>query len=86
MSKVAMTYRDYAALPEDGKRYELYDGELVEMTSPTLRHQRAVRHLVGILDRHVRTHDLGEVIPAPFDVILSCAYGSGMAPACGAGG
>src|SRR5262245_18346864 len=71
MSKVALTYRDYAALPDDGKRYELYDGELVEMTSPTLRHQRAVRHLVGILDRHVRANNLGEVIPAPFDVILS---------------
>jgi Uma2 family endonuclease len=71
MSKVVMTYRDYAALPDDGKRYELYDGELVELTSPTLRHQRAIRHLVGILDRHVRTQNLGEVIPAPFDVILS---------------
>src|SRR5262245_66478464 len=71
MSKVALTYRDYLALPDDGKRYELYDGELVEMTSPTLRHQRAVRHLIGILDRHVRAYNLGEVIPAPFDVILS---------------
>src|SRR5262245_22322927 len=73
MSKVALTYRDYMALPDDGKRYELYDGELVEMTSPTLRHQRAVRHLIGILDRHVRADNLGEVIPAPFDVILSQA-------------
>jgi Uma2 family endonuclease len=71
MSKVVMTYRDYVALPGDGKRYELYDGELVELTSPTLRHQRAIRHLVGILDRHVRAQNLGEVIPAPFDVILS---------------
>jgi Uma2 family endonuclease len=71
MSKVALTYRDYMALPDDGKRYELYDGELVEVTSPTLRHQRAVRELMGILDRHVRAHNLGEVIPAPFDVILS---------------
>src|SRR5262245_6061004 len=64
MSKVALTYRDYTALPDDGKRYELYDGELVEVTSPTLRHQRAVRQLVGILDRHVRADNLREVIPA----------------------
>jgi Uma2 family endonuclease len=71
MSKVVMTYPDYAALPDDGRRYELYDGELVELTSPTLRHQRAIRHLVGILDKHVRTQNLGEVVPAPFDVILS---------------
>ncbi len=71
MSKVVMTYRDYAALPDDGKRHELYDGALVELTSSTLRHQRAVRHLVGILDRHVRAQGLGEIIPSPFDVILS---------------
>ena len=49
MTKVALTYRDYTALPDDGKRYELYDGELVEATSPTLRHQRAVRHLMESL-------------------------------------
>ena len=71
MSKVVMTYRDYAALPDDGRRYELYDGELIELASPTLRHQHAIRHLVGIFDRHVRAQDLGEVTPTPFDVILS---------------
>src|SRR5262245_37933879 len=71
MSKVIMTYRDYAALPDDGKRYELYEGELVEMPSPTLRHQRAIGNLYTILRRHVDRHGLGEVLLAPFDVILS---------------
>ena len=28
MSKVALTYRDYAALPDDGRRYQILDGEL----------------------------------------------------------
>ena len=54
MSKVVMTYRDYAALPDDGKRYELYDGELIEMPSPTLRHQRAIGRLYRTLDEHVQ--------------------------------
>lgn len=71
MSKVVMTYRDYAALPDDGKRYELYDGELIELTSPTLRHQRVVGALYRALDEHVRRRALGEVLLAPFDVVLS---------------
>jgi len=71
MSKVVMTYRDYAALPDDGKRYELYDGELIELTSPTLRHQRAIGRLYRTLDEHVQRHALGEILLAPFDVILS---------------
>ncbi len=26
-ARTALTYRDYAALPDDGKRYEIHDGE-----------------------------------------------------------
>jgi len=71
MSNVVMTYRDYAALPDDGKRYELYDGELIELTSPTLRHQRAIGNLYAILRGHVQIQARGEILLAPFDVILS---------------
>jgi Uma2 family endonuclease len=71
MSKVVTTYRDYAALPDDGKRYELYDGELIELPSPTLRHQRAIGNLYTILRGHVQLHARGEILLAPFDVILS---------------
>ena len=27
-SRIILTYEDYAALPDDGKRYELHEGEL----------------------------------------------------------
>jgi hypothetical protein len=27
-SRIILTYEDYAALPNDGKRYELHEGEL----------------------------------------------------------
>ncbi len=40
-----MTYLDYAALPEDGRRYELIDGGLIEMASPISEHQTAVFEL-----------------------------------------
>ena len=27
-ARVALTYQDYTALPDNGKRYEIHDGEL----------------------------------------------------------
>jgi len=27
-TRVVLTYRDYAALPNDGRRYEIHEGEL----------------------------------------------------------
>jgi len=38
-ARVVLTYDDYAALPDDGSRYELYEGELIMMPSPQPRHQ-----------------------------------------------
>jgi Uma2 family endonuclease len=70
-ARTAMTYRDYAALPDDGKRYEIFDGALREMTGPTLLHQTVLFNLAKILDAHVTARNLGRVIIAPFDVILS---------------
>lgn len=71
MAVNVLTYADYAALPNDGKRYELLDGELVVTAAPSRNHQRVVLTLASSLDAHVRAHNLGEVDIAPFDVILS---------------
>jgi Uma2 family endonuclease len=65
-----LTYEDLVNLPDDGKRYEILDGDLVVTASPITRHQRVSRNLFSILDRHVRAHDLGEILYAPIDVIL----------------
>ena len=65
------TYEDYAAMPDDGKRYEIHDGELCEMTSPSLLHQIACGNLSDVLRAHVKARRLGIVLFAPFDVILS---------------
>lgn len=69
--QAALTYRDYAALPDDGRRYEIHDGELSVTPAPSPQHQRCTANLFRILDTHVRTHGLGEVFFAPLDVILS---------------
>lgn len=68
--RVKITYDDYAALPDDGKRYQVLDGELVMTPSPSLRHQRIVFRLAKILDRHVSALSLGEVFISPIDCIL----------------
>ena len=68
---VALTYHDYAALPDDGRRYELHDGELSVTPAPSPQHQMCSANLFRILDSHVRSHGLGVVLFAPLDVILS---------------
>ena len=70
-ARVALTYQDYATLPDDGKRYEIHDGELWEMPGPTLLHQIVLAALFRVLDAHVRARNLGLVLFAPLDVILS---------------
>lgn len=67
----ALTYEDYCALPDDGRRYEILDGELGVTPAPAPRHQKVVLNLASALDKHVRAHDLGEVYVAPIDVILA---------------
>ena len=59
------------ALPDDGKRYEVLDGELFVSPAPSLNHQRIAFRLARILDDYVRAHQLGEVFIAPTDVEFS---------------
>jgi Uma2 family endonuclease len=66
-----LTYEDYAAIPNDGNRYEILDGELYVTPAPVPRHQRVLQNLFRILDTHVRHYGIGEVLIAPIDVILS---------------
>ncbi|HXH83531.1 MAG TPA: Uma2 family endonuclease [Candidatus Tectomicrobia bacterium] len=71
MSKTALTYRDYAALPDDGRRYEIHDGELSVTPAPTTEHQIVSRRLFLVLHRWLETHPGGELFYAPLDVILA---------------
>lgn len=58
------------ALPDDGNRYEVIDGELLVTSAPTRLHQRAVKALLLALDPHVIAHRIGEVVLSPSDVEL----------------
>ncbi|MEO7965683.1 MAG: Uma2 family endonuclease, partial [Gemmatimonadaceae bacterium] len=59
------------ALPDDGNRYELIDGELFVSPAPSRAHQRASRELVWRLLPYVELLGGLEVLYAPFAVTWS---------------
>ena len=61
------------ALPDDGNRYELLDGELLVSPSPTCIHQRAVLALYRRADSYVREHRIGMTCLAPADLDFRAA-------------
>jgi Uma2 family endonuclease len=71
MTKIVLTYEDYLELPDDGKRYELHEGELSVTPAPGLRHQRLLLRLTRILGDHVDAIGQGELMIASFDCIFS---------------
>ena len=70
-TRVVLTYREYAALPADGRRYELHEGELFVTAAPGSLHQRLVGNLFVLLREHANARGLGEVFVSPLDCILS---------------
>ena len=70
-TRIVLTYADLVAMPADGKRYELHEGEIYMTAAPRPRHQQVVGNLHLILAAHVRRLGLGEVFLSPIDVILA---------------
>jgi Uma2 family endonuclease len=66
-----LTYQDYLLLPDDGKRYEIIDGDLYMTPSPITIHQMIVGRLSQLLMNYFDAHPIGTVFVAPYDVILS---------------
>src|SRR2546425_1571885 len=69
--KSAFTYRDYEALPNDGRRYEIHDGELCVTPAPSLEHQMISARLSFQLMKWLETRPGGLLLYAPLDVILA---------------
>jgi len=68
---IRLTYEDFCLLPNDGKRYEIIDGELFVTPAPLTRHQLVLANLLYYLTDFVKKHGLGRVYPAPYDVVFS---------------
>lgn len=66
-----LTYEDYLLFPEDGQRHEILDGEHYVTPSPFFQHQFTAGRLHLRLGNFVEERDLGIVLFAPFDVLLS---------------
>ena len=58
------------ALPDDGMRHELIDGELIVTPAPAWSHQRAVMALYRQLHGCVVDSAIGDVIVAPADIVF----------------
>lgn len=70
-TRVILNYKDYEALPADGRCYEIHEGELSVTPAPSPLHQQVIRNLSVLLHQHVKTRGLGEVLFSPIDCILS---------------
>jgi len=65
-----VTYTDLESWPDDGRRYELYDGEVYVCPAPTPRHQVAI----GELYAHMRTYARrtgGIALFSPIDIVFT---------------
>jgi len=66
------TYEDLLALPDDGRRYEIIEGDLFEMTGPDLAHSEAVINLIYLLRPFVEALRL-KLLTAPSDIFFGAA-------------
>lgn len=66
--KKILTYDDYVALtPPDSGKYELHNGKIIYMPSPTPRHQDVAMNLSARMLIHAKANNLGKVYQVPLD-------------------
>lgn len=70
LQRQRVSYDDLAQMPEDGRRYELYDGEVFVVPSPILRHQIVGMRLWRILDDYA-SRTGGLAVASPLDIVFS---------------
>ena len=65
-------YEDLFSLPDDGRRYEIIEGELYEMPAPSWDHAVTIVNLLALLIPLVQSLG-GRVVTAPLDVFFEGA-------------
>lgn len=65
------TYEAYAALPEDGNRYEIMQGVLMMAPAPEPAHQGIAEEINSYLRSQILYTGRGLVLTSPIDVVLS---------------
>jgi len=65
-----VSYADLERAPEDGCRYELYDGEVFVVPAPLARHQVIQQNIVQVLVAYA-TKTGGFAVDSPIDIVFS---------------
>ncbi len=65
------THADLLVMPDDGKRREILDGELIVSPSHKVPHQRTIGHIAAVFVRYLDRHAIGQILLSPLDVIFS---------------
>ena len=65
-----LTYQDYLELPDDGKRYEIIEGDLHLTPAPVPRHQKVSQRILYELMTALEKKGRGDVFMAPIDVLF----------------
>jgi len=65
------TYEDYLQLPDNGKRYEIINGELYMVPAPTLGHQDTIGEFHFTIKSFLKINPIGKIYLAPTDIIFS---------------
>ena len=63
-TRTLVTADELLRMPDEGKRYELIEGELIEMAPAGLRHGEIAATVAVLIGYHVRQKDLGSVFVA----------------------
>lgn len=65
-----VSYADLERAPEDGRRYELYDGEVFVVPAPLARHQVTQQQIVQVLVAYAKQTG-GFAVESPIDIVFS---------------
>ncbi|MGB9177693.1 MAG: Uma2 family endonuclease [Pyrinomonadaceae bacterium] len=60
-----LTVDDLELMPDDGNRYELFEGKLFVSRAPSLTHQRILTNLLKLFFDYLEQNPVGEVLPTP---------------------
>jgi Uma2 family endonuclease len=70
LGRPRVSYADLQRAPEDGRRYELYDGEVFVVPAPIPLHQLVAHRFANLLQAYQGTRG-GVVFLSPIDIVFS---------------
>ncbi len=60
-----LNVNDLELMPDDGNRYELFEGEIFVSRAPALSHQRVLTNLITIFQSFLKVNAIGKIWPTP---------------------